>query len=84
MPAAMISNFETGARQRASAANLVKLATALSVSVDYLLGRSEDIDLRDDRVLATFRRLAGASDDTIEQAVRVIDVLLDRERGERG
>ena len=48
--AAMISHFETGTRQRASAANLVKLAKALSVSVDYLLGRSDQVDILDDRV----------------------------------
>lgn len=83
IPAAVISHFETGTRQRASAANLVKLARALSVSVDYLLGRTGAIDIRDHRVQATFRRLSGASAETIDQAVRVIDALLDRETEER-
>lgn len=78
VPAAMISHFETGVRQRASAANLVKLARALSVSVDYLLGRTDEADIRDDRVQATFRRLSGASAETIDQAVRVVEALLDR------
>ena len=77
--AATISHFETGKRQRASAANLVKLATALSVSVDYLLGRVDAADLRDDRVQATFRRLSDASGDTIDQAVRVLEALLHQE-----
>ena len=72
----MISHFETGTRQRASAANLVKLANALSVSVDYLLGRSDESDLVDDRVQATFRKLSGASAETIDRAVRVVDALL--------
>ena len=72
----MISHFETGTRQRASAANLVKLANALSVSVDYLLGRSDESDLVDDRVQATFRQLSGASAETIDRAVRVVDALL--------
>lgn len=80
LPAAVISHFETGTRRRASAASLVKLASALSVSVDYLLGRTEGIDIRDDRVQATFRRLAGSSAETIEQAVRVIEALMDRDR----
>ena len=77
--AAVISHFETGTRQRASAANLVKLAEALSISVDYLLGRTDQTELRDDRVHATFRRLSDASADTIDRAVRVVEALLDRE-----
>ena len=84
IPAAVISHFETGTRQRASAANLVKLASALSVSVDYLLGRTEAIDLREDRVQAIFRRLSSASAQTIDQAVRLIEVLLDQESQEGG
>ena len=43
VPAAVISHFETGVRSSASADNLVKLADALHVSVDYLLGRTEDM-----------------------------------------
>ena len=83
VPAAMVSHFETGARQRASAANLVKLAKALSVSVDYLLGRTDEADIRDDRVQATFRRLSDASAETIDQAVRVVEALLDRDTEEQ-
>jgi transcriptional regulator with XRE-family HTH domain len=43
VPAAVISHFETGVRSSASADNLVKLADALRVSVDYLLGRTDDM-----------------------------------------
>ena len=81
VPAAMVSHFETGTRQRASAANLVKLASALSVSVDYLLGRSADAGLVDERVQATFRRLSEAPADTIDRAVRVVDALLAEDPG---
>lgn len=84
MPAAMISHFETGTRQRASAANLVKLARALSVSVDYLLGRSDEVDLLDNRVQATFRRLSDAPADTIERAVKVVEALLDQDLESKG
>ena len=77
--AAVISHFETGTRQRASAANLVKLAEALSISVDYLLGRTDRMEQHDHRVQATFRRLSDASADTIDQAVRVVEALLDRD-----
>lgn len=79
VPSAMISHFETGERQRASADNLVKLAEALNVSIDYLLGRSEEPELRGKRVEALFRRLADASDEEIDQSVRVIEAMLDRE-----
>lgn len=78
--AAMISHFETGERQKASADNLVKLAEALNVSIDYLLGRSEEPEFRGEKVEALFRRLSEASDEQIEQSLRVLDAMLD-ERG---
>ena len=40
MPAAMISHFETGQRH-ASVDSLVKLANALEVTIDYLVGRTD-------------------------------------------
>lgn len=43
IPAAVISHFETGVRMNASADNLVKLADALKVTVDYLLGRIDEM-----------------------------------------
>jgi transcriptional regulator with XRE-family HTH domain len=43
IPSAVISHFETGVRGSASADNLVKLADALRVSVDYLLGRADEM-----------------------------------------
>lgn len=79
---AMISHFETGERQKASADNLVKLAEALNVSIDYLLGRSEEPELRGERVQALFRRLSEASDEEIDQSVRVIEAMLERETDE--
>ena len=44
IPPAVISHFETGVRSNASADNLVKLADALRVTVDYLLGRTEELN----------------------------------------
>lgn len=76
---AMISHFETGERQQASADNLVKLAEALNVSIDFLLGRSEEPELRGEKVEALFRRLSEASDEQIDQSVRVIEAMLNRE-----
>lgn len=79
---AMISHFETGERQKASADNLVKLAEALNVSIDYLLGQSDEPELRDARVQAVLRRLSEASDEKIDQTVRVIEAMLDEEKNQ--
>ena len=43
--AVLISHYETGARKTPSVENLVKLANALAVSADYLLGR---VDIPDE------------------------------------
>lgn len=43
LKSAAISHFETGAR-KPSFDNLRKLADALSVTADYLLGRTDDMD----------------------------------------
>lgn len=76
IPVAMISHFETGVRGSASADNLVKLANALEVSVDYLLGRSDDPVPRDGPVQATLlRTLGGASLDRIEAVARIAEAL---------
>lgn len=74
--AQMISHFETGTRQKASADNLVNLARALRCSVDYLLGQADHPELSDPRARSVFRRLSSASDETIEQAVNIVDALL--------
>lgn len=87
MPVAMISHFETGVRGSASADNLVKLANALEVSVDYLLGRSDDPVPRDGPVQATLlRALGSASLDQIESVTRIAEAITnkppDRGKGE--
>lgn len=43
LPATAISHFESGAR-KPSFDNLRKLADALDVSIDYLMGRVEEMD----------------------------------------
>jgi len=86
IPVAMISHFETGVRGSASADNLVKLANALEVSVDYLLGRSDDPVPRDGPVQATLLRALGtASLDEIQSVTRIAEALknkpVDRGKG---
>lgn len=73
---AMISHFETGERQKASADNLVKLAEALNVSIDYLLGRSDELEMRGEKIEAVFRRLSEATDKEIDQSLRLLEAML--------
>ena len=61
LPAGAISHFETGQR-RPSFENLLKLADALSVTVDYLLGRKLEPEGAGEEAAALFRDLARASD----------------------
>lgn len=84
VPAAMISHFETGVRGAPSADNLVKLANALQVTIDYLLGRSEEAQVASPRFSAAFRGLADASAETVDAALDVVQSLVERERRRRG
>lgn len=61
LPAAAISHFETGGR-KPSFENLVKLAEALSVTTDYLLGREFEPEAAGKEAVALFRGLDKASD----------------------
>ena len=65
VPAVMISHFETGVRANASAETLVKLADALQVSIDYLLGRSDQMTPVGAEIEAVLRALKDASADRI-------------------
>lgn len=82
VPAGMVSHFETGVRGTPSADNLVKLANALQVTIDYLLGRSDRPELASPRVAAAFRGLATASDKTVDAALTVVETLVQNERGQ--
>ena len=60
LAAAAISHFETGGR-KPSFENLVKVAEALSVTTDYLLGREKEPEAAGEEVAALFRDLGRAS-----------------------
>lgn len=83
VPAAMISHFETGQRQKASADNLVKLANAFDVTLDYLLGRTDEPGVASERFAAAFRGLSEASSETVDSALDVVRTLVDRDRERR-
>lgn len=82
--AQMISHFETGTRQKASADNLVNLAEAFGCTVDYLLGRTDEPELTDPRVRTALRQLSKASGEMIDQTVSVVEAMLEAERRRRG
>jgi transcriptional regulator with XRE-family HTH domain len=84
VPAVMISHFETGVRPSASADTLVKLANAFHVSIDYLIGRSDDAQISSSpKVEAVLRKLETASDTTINAVLAVAESLADEERKKR-
>lgn len=76
----MISHFETGVRKGASAATLVNLANALSVSVDYLLGRVDSPSPVGGQVGALLRSVEGASGDVIDNLVIIAKSLTAKEQ----
>ncbi len=85
VPVAMISHFETGVRTNASADNLVKLSNALAVSIDYLLGRTDDPTPRSTGVeAAILRSLEGASRDVIDSVTRIAETLMEQDQSKRG
>jgi len=80
---AAISHFENG-RRAPSFANLRKLADALSVSIDYLLGREEAPSSAGPKVEAVFRHMrnmSAADQDTLEAMAKT---LADRNEQNRG
>ena len=80
LPSAMISHFETGRRQKPSADNLVKLANALEVTIDYLLGRTDKPQVASDRFAAAFRGLTEASSETVDNVLDVVKTLVERDQ----
>src|SRR4051812_11648048 len=71
IPAVMISQFETGVRKNPSAQTLMKLANALAISMDYLLGRTDVPTPVGGQVAALLRSLEGASGTTFDAVTAV-------------
>jgi transcriptional regulator with XRE-family HTH domain len=79
LPAASVSHFESGPR-KPSFDNLKGLATALSVTTDYLLGRSDTPDASAP-VGRIHRDLHKLTSKDLELTEQFVDLLL-RQRGE--
>jgi transcriptional regulator with XRE-family HTH domain len=77
-----ISHFETG-RRSPSFANLKKLADALSVSIDYLLGRdntSKSAGPAADQLFRDFEKMSSEDQDTITEFASML-AKKNREKG---
>lgn len=84
IPAVMISQFETGIRKNPSAATLMKLANALAISMDYLIGRTDVPTPVGGPADVLLRAMENASGSTFEAVTAVGKHLNDQERRARG
>lgn len=82
LPAA-ISHFETGFRFP-TAATLAKLADALGVTIDYLLGRDQEVQPAGARYKAIFRKVGKLSDEALDELEMFSDLLEKRDGKRRG
>jgi transcriptional regulator with XRE-family HTH domain len=79
VPTISVSHFETGHRFP-NAESLRRLADALGVSTDYLLGRvktpaGKDLEAADPEVAALFRRFQGMSEEAREQVKQLFETV---------
>ena len=79
MPAAAISHFERGYRIP-TAATLERLAEALGVSIDLLLGRAVAPQVSGATMRALFRNAEGLSEKALKELESFSAFLRDRER----
>lgn len=82
LTAVQISHFETGVKPSASAITLVKLADALSVTIDFLLGRTDDVKAVGGPAAVVLRNLDDASTSTIETVAEIARSLTRKHRKE--
>jgi transcriptional regulator with XRE-family HTH domain len=79
VPTVSVSHFETGHRFP-NAESLRRLADALGVSADYLLGRvkvptGEDLQAADPEIALLFRRFQGMSQEAREQVKQLFETV---------
>jgi transcriptional regulator with XRE-family HTH domain len=86
VPTVSVSHFETGHRFP-NAESLRRLADALGVSADYLLGRvkepiGQDLEAADPEIAVLFRRFQGMSEEGREQVKQLFETVnaMDKKR----
>lgn len=80
LPSTAISHFESGAR-KPSFDNLRKLADALEVSIDYLMGRTDEMSGDLVKEAAIFRDYENLTDDDRDLARKFMANLAERNKG---
>jgi transcriptional regulator with XRE-family HTH domain len=80
LTAVQISHFETGVKPSASAGTLIKLADALSVTIDFLLGRTKEMNAVGGPAAVVLRNLGDASTSTIEMVAELSKSLARKDR----
>jgi len=75
VPAMMISHYETGVRANPSLATLKAIADALNVSIEWLLGRTEDRTPVAGPLAALFRSASQQSGERLEAIKSVLESL---------
>lgn len=82
LQASAVSHFETGTR-KPSFDNLKKLADALRVTTDYLLGRSDDMEGSATSADILHRRYSGLSTEYQEMADEFVKMLADKAKSKK-
>src|SRR5712692_5134768 len=72
-----ISHFETG-RRAPSFQNLKALSDALDVTTDYLIGRTNDLNLSDAAALKLFRHAEKMSGEDLETLTKIAKLMADK------
>jgi transcriptional regulator with XRE-family HTH domain len=82
LPAASVSHFESGPR-KPSFDNLKSLASALNVTTDYLLGRSDTPEASAETIGRLHRDLSKLTEQDLKLATDFVDFLVEK-RGVKG
>lgn len=76
-----ISHFETG-RRSPSFANLKALSDALKVTTDYLIGRSDSMDMSNAAAIKLLRHAQKMSDEDLERITQMAEVMVKKSKKE--
>jgi transcriptional regulator with XRE-family HTH domain len=76
-----VSHFETG-RRSPSFANLKALSDALKVTTDYLIGRSDSMEMSNTASMKLLRHAQKMSDEDLETITRMAEIMARKQKKE--